>query len=131
MARFIPVDEVEFARKSKARALKSPYAVAARFDARRKRLIVELNTGVEFSFEPSRAFGLEHASDDDLRDVVVDGAGSTLSLPRLDADFSVARLLEGFLGPLDWVRREARAAASRQNGKLGGRPRKNSVAVAT
>lgn len=124
MAEFIPVDDLEFARKSRTRKVRSPFAVAARYDARRKRLIVELDTGVEFSFPPVNAFGLGAASDAELRDVIVDGAGSTLSLPRLNADFSIARLLEGFLGPLDWSRREARANASRQNGKLGGRPRK-------
>lgn len=129
MAKFIPVDEIEFARKSRTRTVKSPYAVAARFDGRRKRLVVELDTGVEFSFEPARAFGLQDASGADLRDVFIDGGGTTLSLPRLDADFSIARLLEGFLGPLDWVRREARANASRQNGKLGGRPRKAALAA--
>jgi hypothetical protein len=57
-------------------------------------------------------------------DITVEGAGNTLHFPKLDADFSVSRLLEGFLGPLEWTKREARAAASRENGKRGGRPRK-------
>jgi hypothetical protein len=52
------------------------------------------------------------------------GAGGSIHFPRLDAFFSIPKLLEGFLGPLHWARREARAAASRENGKLGGRPKR-------
>ena len=122
MVEFVEVDEVAFARKDKASALKSPYAVSARFDARRKRVIIVLDSGVEFSFESATAFGLGGASDDELRDVRIDGAGSTLSFGRLDADFSIAGLLEGVLGSTQWSRREARAKASRENGRLGGRP---------
>lgn len=125
MVEFTPVGEAEFARKSKARGVHSPHAIAVRFDGRRKRLVVALDTGVEFSFDPVKAFGLQDASEADLRNAIIDGAGGTLRFPRMDADFSVARLLQGFLGPLDWCRREARAQASRSNGKLGGRPRKS------
>jgi hypothetical protein len=125
MARFEPIDEVTFNRVS-ARAGKAPLpcATEARFDRRSHKVRLALSTGLELSFDPRLACGLEKASDDDLASVEVEGAGGTIRFARLDADFSVARLLEGFLGPLDWTRREARAAASRQNGKLGGRPRK-------
>ena len=128
MVDFVEVDELAFARKGRVGRLKSPYAVSARYIAPRKRVIIVLDSGVEFSFETARAFGLTGASDDDLRDVTIDGAGSTLSFPRLDADFSVARLLEGVLGPTQWSRREARARASRENGRLGGRPPKQRAA---
>lgn len=124
MAEFVEVDEMAFARKGRAAVLKSPYAVSARYLAPRKRVVIVLDSGVEFSFESERAFGLQGASDDDLRDVLIDGAGGTLSFPRLDADFSVARLLESVLGPTQWSRREARAKASRANGRLGGRPKR-------
>ena len=127
MAEFVEVDEIAFAQKIRGAALKSPYAVSARYLAPRKRVVVVLDSGVEFSFESDRAFGLKHASDDDLRDVVVDGAGSTLSFPRLDADFSIAQLLESIFGPTAWSRREARVRASRSNGRLGGRPKRHSA----
>ena len=127
MAEFVEVDEIAFARTGKGAVRHSPYAVSARYIAPRKRVVIVLDTGVEFSFESVRAFGLGDASDDELRDVLIDGAGSTLSFPRLNADFSIARLLEGVLGPTEWSRRETRANASRANGRLGGRPPKQRV----
>ena len=129
MAEFVEVGETAFVRKGKTAARHSPYAVSARYIALRKRVVIVLDSGVEFSFESAKAFGLEGASDEELRNVVIDGAGSTLSFPRLDADFSVARLLEGVLGPTEWSRREARANASRANGRLGGRPPKRHIAA--
>lgn len=126
MADFKPLDEAAFNRSATRgrRQVKRPRAVSARFDKRTRRISVRLDTGIEFLFDPKAAYGLQDAGDDDLTGVVVEGLGSTLHFPRLDADFSVAGLLEGFLGPLDWTRREARAAASRENGKRGGRPKK-------
>lgn len=129
MAEFKPLDEATF-RKALARGKRNaprPHAISARFDRRARRVTVRLDTGIDFSFDPRQAYGLQDAGADDLAGVTVEGAGSTLHFPRLDADYSVARLLEGFLGPIDWSKREARAAASRENGKLGGRPRKEAA----
>ena len=105
-------------------AYATPRAVKARFDRRTERVVVTLDTGIEFAFDPALAQGLSEAAVDDLVGVSVEGVGSTLHFPRLDADFTVSRLLEGFLGPMDWSRREARALASRENGKRGGRPKR-------
>jgi hypothetical protein len=103
----------------------TPRAVKARFNRRAERVVVSLDTGIEFAFDPRLAPGLADATAEDLVGVTVEGIGSTLHFPRLDADFTVSRLLEGFLGPMDWTRREARALASRENGKRGGRPRRS------
>ena len=126
MAEFKLIDEAAFktAMVQGKRAVARPHAVSARFDRRRHRVWVKLSTGIEFAFDPRHAHGLQDAVQDDLAGVTVEGVGGTLHFPRLDADFSVARLLEGFLGPIEWTKREARAAASRENGKRGGRPRK-------
>jgi hypothetical protein len=131
MAKFQPIDEGMF-NKASARAGKaaSPYATEVHFDRRTNKVKLTLNTGLEVSFDPRLAYGLGQASPDDLTGVEVEGAGGAIHFPGLDADFSVARLLEGFLGPLDWARREAKADASRRNGKLGGRPRKVSATAA-
>lgn len=132
MAEFKPLDETAFKRTAvgRKRSGNRPHAVSARFDKRSHRVSVRLDTGIEFLFDPRSAHGLQSATAEDLADVRIEGLGGTLHFPRLDADFSVAGLLEGFLGPLDWVRREARAAASRENGKRGGRPKKALIPAA-
>ena len=127
MAEFRPLDEIQFEKmKERQRRLAAiPRATAARFDRRRGKVVVSLDTGIDFAFDPRLAHGLAAAAPDDFVGVTVEGVGSTLHFPKLDADYTVSRLLEGFLGPLDWTRREARAAASKRNGKLGGRPRRS------
>ena len=102
----------------------TPRAVSARFDRRNRRLVVEIDTGIQFSFDPLAVSDLADASAEGLASVVIEGRGSCLHFPDLDVDLSVSRLLEGFLGPMTWTQREARAAASRENGKRGGRPKK-------
>ncbi len=130
MAKFIEIDERTFDKATdRGQRRPTPQALSARFDRRSRRIVVRLNTGIDFSFDPRDAHGLGEASEEQLADVAIDGAGSTLHFPKLDADFSIVGLLEGFLGPMDWSRQERRAAASRENGKLGGRPRKISAAA--
>lgn len=126
MAEFKQLDTAAFKRAARRgrQAYATPRAVSARFDRRTGRVVVTLNTGIDFAFDPALAPGLGDAAPDDLVGVSVEGVGSTLHFPRLDADFTVSLLLEGFLGPMDWTRREARALASRENGKRGGRPRR-------
>ena len=132
MAEFKMLDEAAFkaagARGKKASSM--PRAVSARFNKRTQRVLVTLNTGIEFTFDPRRAQGLSDVAPEDLVGVTVEGTGSTLHFPRLDADFTVSRLLEGFLGGMEWSRREARALASRTNGRRGGRPRREPVTTA-
>jgi hypothetical protein len=128
MTKFVPIDEATFKRlNAKADKDESPFAVRVRFDRRNGELANLMSPGIRLSFDAREAHGLENASDDDLAEVEIEGAGSSIYFPRLDADFSVPRLLEGFLGPMEWTRRERRAEASRENGKLGGRPRKVAV----
>lgn len=128
MAEFKPIDEAEFRRK--AAPMPRLFAIGARFDRRSGRVAVSLNSGIEFSFDPNDVRDLAGATPQALGRVRIEGVGSTLHFPRLDVDLSVPRLLEGYLGPLQWTRREARAAASRENGKRGGRPRKVAAATA-
>lgn len=129
MAEFKQLDIAAFklAAKRGRRAYNTPRAISARFDRRTQKVVIKLNTGIDFAFDPRLAPGLGDTALDDLVGVSVEGVGSTLHFPRLDADFTVSRLLEGFLGPMDWTKREARALASRENGKRGGRPKREAV----
>lgn len=130
MAKFVKIDEATFNRlQARAEKADFPYATEVRFDRRSHKIRMGLSSGIEISFDAGSAYGLKDASDDDLAEIEIEGAGGSIYFPRLDADFSVAKLLEGFFGPLDWARRERRAEASRENGKLGGRPRKERVAA--
>ncbi|WP_420608255.1 DUF2442 domain-containing protein [Novosphingopyxis sp.] len=111
------------------------HAVSARYDRHRKRVIVALDTGVEVTFPSQLAEGLSDASPDDLADIEVSPAGLGLHWPKLDADLYVPALLQGVLGSKTWMARQlgaeggrsrthAKAAAARENGRKGGRPKK-------
>jgi hypothetical protein len=71
---------------------------------------------------------LEQAAPDDLRKIEVKANGYGLHIARLDADISVLAVLADQLGSTTMIQAVARAAASKVNGKLGGRPRKNQAA---
>jgi hypothetical protein len=84
---------------------------------------------------------LEHAKIDDLGEIEISPSGLGIHFPKLDADLYLPALLEGFLGSRRWMATEmgkrggrvtsdAKATAARENGKLGGRPRKPKELVA-
>jgi hypothetical protein len=111
------------------------HAVSARFDRRRSRVVVALNTGVELAFPTRLAEGLADASPDSLAEIEISPAGLGLHWPKLDADLYVPALLQGVFGSKKWMARQlgaeggkartaAKAAAARANGQKGGRPRK-------
>jgi len=57
-----PKDEIEAANKrAAARLAKTPTAVAARYDRRIGRLVIDLSTGLSIAFKPHDAQGLEEA----------------------------------------------------------------------
>lgn len=70
----------------------------------------------------------------DLRTIEIKAAGLGLHWPKLDADLYVLTLVKGILGNRQWmaqigasggrVASTAKAAAARNNGKLGGGPKK-------
>jgi hypothetical protein len=138
-----PRDEYAAATAEGKRMLATtPHAVAARYDRKADRIVVTLNTGIDVSFSPRDAQGLEDASGEELASIKITPPGFGLHWAKLDADLYVPAILEGILGSRRWMaarlgaaggrsRSEAKIAASRKNGKLGGRPAKKVRASAS
>ncbi|MGN6422571.1 MAG: DUF2442 domain-containing protein [Asticcacaulis sp.] len=122
MAEFTMVTEAAFAKKKRP-ATAAFRAESATFDARTKRLIVQLSNGVEAAFPVGMIKGLEDAAPEDLRTFEVQGRGFGLHAPQIDADISVSQLFEDLLGSTVMAKSERRLAASRSNGAKGGRPK--------
>jgi hypothetical protein len=112
-----------------------PTAASARFDRRSGRVVVRLTSGIDVGFSPRDTQGLEAAKPAQLDDIEISPSGLGLHFPKLDADLYLPALLEGVFGSKRWMaahlgerggraRNAAKSAASRQNGRLGGRPRK-------
>lgn len=111
-----------------------PRAVDARYDPKRKRVVVNLLNGCIFAFPPHLAQGLEAATEEQLAEVEVLGAGYGLRWEALDVDLSVPGLLAGIFGTRSWMaanagrtKSAAKSAAARSNGAKGGRPRKSAA----
>ncbi len=118
--------------------MQGPRAESAAYDALRGRLVIGLSNGVEVSFAPRHAQGLETATPDSLADIQITPSGLGLHFPKLDADIYVPALLDGALGSTKWMaaqmgriggaaRSASKSQAARENGKRGGRPRKSAA----
>ncbi|MGH6787936.1 MAG: DUF2442 domain-containing protein [Novosphingobium sp.] len=108
-----------------------PRAASARYDAKARRIVVELTSGATFAFPPALVEGLRDATPEQLAEIEVSPIGYGLHWPRLDEDYSVPGLMNGVFGTAKWMAGRAgratsavKAAAARVNGAKGGRPRK-------
>lgn len=111
-----------------------PRAASARYDRHIGRVIVDLTNGCTFAFPPRLAQGLESATDEELATVEVLGSGYGLRWDAQDVDLSLPGLLAGLFGTRAHMARHAgqvtsaaKAAAARENGAKGGRPRKSAI----
>ena len=128
-------DQIDAAtQRGRAASLHEPRAAAARYDGQLGRVIVELTNGCIFAFPPKLAQGLETATEEQLAEIEILGAGYGLHWEALDADLSIPGLLAGLFGTKAYLARQAgqakspaKAAASRANGAKGGRPRKSAA----
>ena len=112
-----------------------PRAVSAHYDRKTGRIVVHLSSNLIVSFSPADVEGLQGAHPAQLKEIEISPSGFGIHFPALDADLYVPGLLEGYLGSKAWMasrlgqmggrsRSKGKRAASRVNGKLGGRPRK-------
>jgi len=125
-------------RRARARLSRTPTARAAHYDRRMARVVIDLSTGLSIAFRPQDAQGFEGAKPEQLSQIEISPSGLGLHFPAIDADIYLPGLLQGFLGSRRWMaaqlgkaggsaRSQAKAAAARANGKLGGRPTKARV----
>jgi hypothetical protein len=109
--------------------------VSAHYDRKTGQVVIHLSSKLVVSFSPADAEALEDARPSQLKEIEITPSGFGIHFPALDADLYVPGLLEGFLGSRAWMasrlgqtggrsRSKGKQAASRTNGKLGGRPRK-------
>jgi hypothetical protein len=125
-------------RRAKDLKARIPRVVAAHYDRKTGRIVVQLSSKLIVSFSPADAEGLEGAQPSQLKDIEISPSGFGIHFPAVDADLYVPSLLEGLLGSKAWMasrlgqmggrsRSKGKQAASRANGKLGGRPTKSVV----
>lgn len=112
-------------------AKNEPRAQSAYFDRAHHKIVISFANGTEFSFPPEVAQGLESATDEQLAEVRLSGGGFGLHWDSLDADLTVPGLVNHVFGTRSFMAQQAgratspaKAAAARENGAKGGRPRK-------
>jgi len=114
-----------------------PRAVRAWYDAERDLVMFELKNGCVFGFPSREGQGLENATPEQIAQVEATlWGGEALHWEELDADISVPGIMFDLLNVRAWYAKwmgsatsPAKAAAARENGKKGGRPRTKAPAA--
>jgi hypothetical protein len=144
MPKWKPMSDGEFERQlelaDQAGALakaNEPRAISARYDQAARRLVIDLNRGVTLLIDPDLVSELRGASLEEIAEIELLPSGNGLHWERLDLDISVPGLLVDLMGtkPLlaevgkraRGITSEAKAIASRENGKKGGRPKRSAM----
>ncbi|MDR0786741.1 MAG: DUF2442 domain-containing protein [Gemmatimonadota bacterium] len=111
-----------------------PRAVSAHYNRKSRRVEIELADGCLLAFPVATTPELRRAKPALLKRIEVTEDGGVLRWEGLDVELSVVGLLAGRFSRKAWTRENARrvgsmtspakARAARENGKKGGRPRK-------
>lgn len=75
-----------------------PWAAAARYDRKSRRILILLSNGLELSVPVKLAHGLAGETAADLEDIEISPAGLVLRWPRLDTDLYLPSLLGDLFG---------------------------------
>lgn len=129
------ISDAEFRRQieaAKERQVTEPAASSAYY--KKGQIHIHLASGWHFSFPPGRLREFKKATERDLKKIGLVGK-YTLSCEPLDVDISIGGILIELVGEKfinrelarrnGSVRTAKKRAASRTNGKLGGRPKKH------
>lgn len=146
------MDDIEFERQfaeATARGealLKSlPKADSASYDSRNAEIVIKLRNGATLLVPHKLIQGLQTDDASALSDIELFLDGTEIHWPTLDVQYRVKSLIDGVFGTRRWIselkqhystigtkggssKSKAKSAASRANGKKGGRPRKPVVA---
>ena len=107
-----PDEYTDAVQRGARRRKESSYAVRARFENERRRVIVTLSSQDEFGFYPAQVEGLEEARPKDLAQIEITPSGFGLHFPALDAYVYLPALMRGIKGSPDWLAKRARQAAA-------------------
>ncbi|HEX8905069.1 MAG TPA: DUF2442 domain-containing protein, partial [Longimicrobiaceae bacterium] len=128
-------------RRGRQADVTEPRAASATYDRATGRVVIELTNGCSFAFPGKLGQGLRGATPEQLAAVEVMAGGRALRWDELDVDLGVAPLVSGIFGSAAWMRElrsemaraggrvssPRKAVAARENGKKGGRPRKEAA----
>jgi hypothetical protein len=131
--------------RARATLAASPKAKTVSYNAKTKRIVIELESGATAIIPTGLIEILRDASVEQIKDVEIAIEGLYLRWQGLDEDLFVPHLLQGIFGTRKWMeglrehlsragkkggasRTEAKRKASSENGRKGGRPRRRQVA---
>ncbi len=112
-----------------------PQAIHAEFNHERNLIFIQLTNGVELNIPPILIEGLSEAKPQDLEKLHLSHYGRSIHWETLDVDLDISGIVSGILGTKRWMSQLGKkggektsltkAAAARENGKKGGRPRRS------
>lgn len=131
---------LEATRRGKEKLERLPKASSARYDAKSKRIVIDMPNGVTLMVPVALIQGLQTDDEKALADFKLMASGTQIHWETLDAQFYIESFLRGVFGTQKWMsglrehlaeigrkggssKTSAKRAASVENGKKGGRPR--------
>ncbi len=129
------ITDAEFLAATKNSDENNVVAISTHYDASNGRIMIDLSSGVQIGFIAKTFQGLESAKIEDFDTISITPSGRGIYVENLDVDIYIPSLLQGILGSKKWMASQmgkmggkvtslAKSKSSKENGKLGGRPRK-------